>query len=87
VFRTARDRFARPGTGIRLTNQSLDSAEFASSIGFIRVEASRSRQGETDIIITTREHDAEAVAFITSLSRPGIVFRLRRRIGSSRNAK
>jgi hypothetical protein len=83
VFKAAREHFGR-SSGLRLTEQTLEAVEFASSLGFVRIDAHRTHQGLTDIVITTREHDAEAEAFVFSLPLQGFIDQLRARLRSYR---
>lgn len=83
VFKAAREHFAKR-SGLRLTAQTLEVVEFASSIGTVRVEARRSQQGRTSVVVEAREHDPEAKAFVLSLPQQGLIDRLRARIRASR---
>lgn len=63
------ETFGPAGHGLRLTGRDMLSARFESPVGHVAVEASRTEDSRTEVIIETREFDREVEAFITRLPR------------------
>lgn len=61
--------FGPAGHGLRLTARDMLSARFESEAGHVALEASRTADSRTEVIIETREFDTEVRAFITALPR------------------
>jgi hypothetical protein len=87
VFKYARDWFGPSRCGLRLVSQDLSSVGFSSPAGAVRVEARRTHDDATEVVIEAREFDAEAVEFIRALPRAGYWRRISARIGSYRTPK
>jgi hypothetical protein len=65
----ARKAFGADGAGLRLTDLTLTSARFSSEPGFVAIEAVRLSAGRTEVVLETREFDAEARSFLLKLPR------------------
>src|SRR4051794_34044673 len=73
VLRRARETFGMSGLGLRLTSQHLLVVRFEQGSGFVAVEAQRSAVGATEVIIETRELDAEVLRFLRDLPRQSLL--------------
>ena len=69
VITRAVETFGPAGHGLRLTGRDMLSARLESPVGHVALEASRTEDGRTEVIIETREFDREVEAFITALPR------------------
>lgn len=69
VIIRAVETFGPAGHGLRLTGRDMLSARFESRVGHVALEASRTADARTEVIIETREFDREVEAFITALPR------------------
>jgi hypothetical protein len=65
----ARSAFGGEGAGLRVSDLTLTSARFTSAAGFIAVKARLLPDGATEVVLETREFDAEARRFLVSLPR------------------
>ena len=68
VIIRAVETFGPAGHGLQLTGRDMLSARFESPVGYVALEASRTEDARTDVIIETREF-REVEAFITALPR------------------
>jgi hypothetical protein len=80
VIRMARGAFGPTGTGLRLAQQELLAARFEGQVGFVRVEAERMPDGTTEVVVETRELDAEVRRFLAGLPRQSLCGALRARM-------
>jgi hypothetical protein len=65
----ARAAFGEAGAGLRVSDLTLTSARFASDVGFVAFEAQRLPSGMTEVVLETREFDAEVRRFLLGLPR------------------
>lgn len=79
VIARAVETFGPAGHGLQLTGRDMLSARLESSVGHVGVEASRTADARTEVIIETREFDREVEAFITDLPRRSWLARKLRR--------
>jgi hypothetical protein len=78
----ARAAFGDTGAGLRISDLTLTSARFASDVGFIAFEAERLPDGATEVVLETREFDAEARRFLLGLPRHSALRAAWRRVRS-----
>lgn len=69
VISLAVKTFGPAGRGLRLTARDMLSARFESEVGHVSLEATRTQDSRTEVIIETREFDREVEAFIIALPR------------------
>jgi hypothetical protein len=67
ALRLARVAFGAEGAGLRLADLALTSARYSGGGGFVSVDARRTPAGATEVIVETREFDAEARHYLRSL--------------------
>lgn len=79
VITRAVETFGPAGHGLRLSARDMLSARFESGVGHVALEASRTNDSRTEVIIETREFDREVEAFITALPRRSWMDKLMRR--------
>ena len=78
----ARSAFGEAGAGLRIGDLTLTSARFVSDAGFVAFEAQRLPSGMTEVVLETREFDAEARRFLLGLPRHSALRSAWRRVRS-----
>lgn len=81
VIIRAVETFGPAGHGLRLTQRDMLSARFESPVGHVAVEAARTDDHRTEVILETREFDHEVQQFITDLPRRSWLDKILRRLG------
>jgi hypothetical protein len=83
IMRRARDAFGAGGAGLSLVHLGIYDARFDGVAGFVRLTIQPVRDGN-EIVVETREHDAEVVAFVRSLPHPNRLRQILRRMRGNR---
>jgi hypothetical protein len=78
----ARAAFGETGAGLRISALTLTSARFTGDAGFVAVQAQRLPSGVTEVVLETREFDAEARSFLLGLPRHSALRTAWRRVRS-----
>jgi hypothetical protein len=73
-------QFGAGGSGLRLTQRGLNIVRFEGGGGFVQVEAQRTADGRTELLIETMQLDDEARRFLARLPPESIWQSLRRRL-------
>lgn len=74
------EHFGPAGSGLRLTQRGLNSVRFEGGGGHVQVEAQRTPDGRTELLVETMQLDDEAQRFMARLPSESLLQALRRRL-------